>query len=116
MRCFLFLLPNYPNILVYFSLFALFNDEPEVFLHKYSQTAIIHAAHFKRVVNFQKQCRPILDGTIAYACLAPCVLLLLACYCYFRRFCKNGERLLQCLVDLGRRIDSFPSCDVGSMS
>ena len=38
----------------YFSflfLFALFSDEPEVFLPKYSQTAIVHAAHFPRVVN-----------------------------------------------------------------
>ena len=32
-------------------LFALFSDEPEVFLPKYSQTAILHAAHFRRVVN-----------------------------------------------------------------
>ena len=30
---------------------ALFSDEPEVFLPKYSQTAILHAAHFRRVVN-----------------------------------------------------------------
>ena len=49
--CFLFLLPNYANILVYFFLFALFSDEPEVFLPKYSQTAILHAAHFRRVVK-----------------------------------------------------------------
>ena len=34
-----------------FLLFALFSDEPEVFLRKYSQTAILHAAHFPRVVN-----------------------------------------------------------------
>ena len=34
-----------------FFLFALFSDEPEVFLPKYSQTAIRHAAHFRRVVN-----------------------------------------------------------------
>ena len=33
-----------------FLLFALFSDEPEVFLPKYSQTAILHAAHFRRVV------------------------------------------------------------------
>ena len=32
-------------------LFAVFSDEPEVFLPKYSQTAILHAAHFWRVVN-----------------------------------------------------------------
>ena len=37
----------------YFSVFflvALFLDEPEVFLSKYSQTTILHAAHFQRVV------------------------------------------------------------------
>ena len=34
-----------------FLLFALFSDEPEVFLPKYSQTAILHAAHFRRVVK-----------------------------------------------------------------
>ena len=31
--------------------YALFTDEPEVFLPKYPQTAILHAAHFRRVVN-----------------------------------------------------------------
>ena len=38
----------------YFSvlfLFAPFSDESSVFLPKYSQTAILHAAHFLRVVN-----------------------------------------------------------------
>ena len=34
-----------------FFLFALLSDEPEVFLPKYSQTAILHAVHFWRVVN-----------------------------------------------------------------
>ena len=34
-----------------FFLFALFGDEPEVFLPKYSQTVILHAAHFQRVVK-----------------------------------------------------------------
>ena len=37
----------------YFSvsfLFALFRDESEVFLPEYSQTAILNAAHFRRVV------------------------------------------------------------------
>ena len=33
------------------STFALLRDNPEVFLPKYSQTAILHAAHFWRVVN-----------------------------------------------------------------
>ena len=32
-------------------LFALVSDEPEVLPPKYSQTAILHAAHFRRVVN-----------------------------------------------------------------
>ena len=34
-----------------FFLFALFSDKPEVFLPKYSQTAILQAVHFQRVVN-----------------------------------------------------------------
>ena len=34
-----------------FLLLALFSDKPEVFLPKYSQTAILHAAHFRRVVK-----------------------------------------------------------------
>ena len=37
-----------------FSYFALFSDEPEVFFPKYSQTAILHAAHFQRVVKHPK--------------------------------------------------------------
>ena len=44
LRCFLFVLPNYTNISVFSFLFALFSDEPEVFLPKYSQTAILHAS------------------------------------------------------------------------
>ena len=36
-----------------FFLFALSSDEPEVFLPKYSHTAILHDAHFRRVVNEQ---------------------------------------------------------------
>ena len=38
----------------YFSvlfLFALFSDEPEAFVPEYSQTAMRHAAHFRRVVK-----------------------------------------------------------------
>ena len=34
-----------------FFLFALLSDEPEVFLTKFSQTAILNAAQFLRVVN-----------------------------------------------------------------
>ena len=34
-----------------FLLFALFGDEPEVFLPKYSQTSILYAAHSRGVVN-----------------------------------------------------------------
>ena len=44
LRCFLYLLPNYTNILV-LSLYALYSDEPEVFLLIYSQTAILYAGH-----------------------------------------------------------------------
>ena len=33
-------------------LFGLFSDKPEVFLPEYSQPAILHAAHFQRVVNY----------------------------------------------------------------
>ena len=36
-----------------FFVFTLFSEEPEVFLPKYSQTAILHAAHFRRVVNLE---------------------------------------------------------------
>ena len=39
---------------VFFLLFALFSEEPEVFLPKYSQTVILHAAHFRRVVNLMR--------------------------------------------------------------
>ena len=35
-------------------LFALVSDEPEVFLPEYSQSAILHAAHFQRVVKISK--------------------------------------------------------------
>ena len=43
----------YPTIpmLVCFFLFGLCSDEPEVFLPKYSQTAILYAAYFRRVAN-----------------------------------------------------------------
>ena len=51
LRYFLFLLPNYTNISVFIVLFALFSDEPEVFLPKYSQTGILHAAHFQRITS-----------------------------------------------------------------
>ena len=52
LRCFLFLLTKNTNFKVFFPfLFALFSYEPEVFLPKYSQTAILHAAHFQRVVK-----------------------------------------------------------------
>ena len=33
-----------------FFLFVLVSEEPEVFLPKYSQTALLHDAHFRRVV------------------------------------------------------------------
>ena len=34
----------------FFFLFTLFSDEPDVFRPKYSQTAILHNAHFQMVV------------------------------------------------------------------
>ena len=40
--------------------FLMFSDKPEVFLSKYSQTAIIHAAHFRRVVKSN------LDGSVSF--------------------------------------------------
>ena len=46
-----FTIPDYTNFVVRFSLFALFSDQSEVFLPNYSQMAILHAAHFRRVVN-----------------------------------------------------------------
>ena len=49
-RCIFFYYPTIPFFTVYF-LFALFSDEPEIFLPEYSQTAILHAAHFRRVVK-----------------------------------------------------------------
>ena len=59
LKCFLFLLPNYNNILVGFFLFALVSNDPEVFLPNYSQTAVLHAAHFRRVVKYiTHQCSP----------------------------------------------------------
>ena len=45
-----FITQLYQYFSAYF-LFALFSDEPEVFLPKYSQTAILHAPRFQMVVN-----------------------------------------------------------------
>ena len=42
-----------------FLLFALVSAEPEIFHPKYSQTAILHAAHFRRVVNEWDVCIPL---------------------------------------------------------
>ena len=52
LRCFLFLLPNCTNMLVCSFLFAPAIGEPKVVLPKYYQTAILHANHFRRVVNW----------------------------------------------------------------
>ena len=46
---FLILLTSYTIFLCVFLSFALFSDEPEVSLPKYSQTAVLHASHFRRV-------------------------------------------------------------------
>ena len=40
-----------------FCVFPLFSDEPNVFLPKYSQTAIIHVADFHRVIISENQVR-----------------------------------------------------------
>ena len=48
-----------------FFLFELFSDKPEVFLPKYSQTAILHVAHFWRVVNQQLSCS---NATTIFPC------------------------------------------------
>ena len=47
LRCFFYLLPNYTNMLVYFCRFAIFSDEP-----KYSQTALLQAAHSRMLVKW----------------------------------------------------------------
>ena len=53
------------HVYQYFSvifLFALFSEEPEEFLLEYSQTTILHAAHFRRVVKLMiQQCYNIED-------------------------------------------------------
>ena len=55
LRCFLFFtnqLMNYTNTIpIKWVLFAPFTEDPEVFLPTYSQTAILHAVHFRSVVN-----------------------------------------------------------------
>ena len=45
-----FYYPTIPFSSVYF-LFAPFSDDPEVFFPEYSKPAILHAAHFRRVVT-----------------------------------------------------------------
>ena len=65
LRCFFFLLPNYTNILVCFFLFVIFGDEPEVFLPRYSQTAILHAAHFQRVVKYYMLLLGFVNNTVS---------------------------------------------------
>ena len=46
-----FLIFYYPTIPIYLVCFFLFAPFSDVFLPKYSQTAILHAAHFQWVVN-----------------------------------------------------------------
>ena len=43
--------PTIPIFQCYLYIYALSSDEPEVFLTIYSQTAITHAGHFRRVVK-----------------------------------------------------------------
>ena len=47
------------NILMCFFLFAVSSDKPEVFHPKYSQTAILLAAHFRRVVKRRNLTSPL---------------------------------------------------------
>ena len=53
LRCSLFFTTQQDQYLSVPFLFSLVSDEPEVFLFRYSQTAILHAAHFRRVVKIQ---------------------------------------------------------------
>ena len=48
---FLIFTTDYTHYSGHFFLVMLFSDEPEVFLPKYSQLAILHAAQFRRVVT-----------------------------------------------------------------
>ena len=64
-----------------YTLFALLSDEPEVFLPKYSQMAIPHAAHFRRVVKMRSNCTlfthlnsPGLDGVLWPSGLLDCTM------------------------------------------
>ena len=64
--------------MVFFLIFALFSDNPEVFLPKYSQTAMLHAAHFQWVVNLWtlSDCAQIVRYPDLKVCLpnaAPCI-------------------------------------------
>ena len=63
-------------------LFALFIDEPEVFLPKYSQMAILHAAHFRKVVNTLHNSHPPLQKIIRKTNLC---LAIVCTMCQFRR-------------------------------
>ena len=60
-----------------FFLFAPFSEEPEVFLPKYSQTAILHDAHFWRVVNrwlLFRQTSPLTQGLLCHLTICPVLL------------------------------------------
>ena len=61
---FLIFTTNYTNMLVVFFLFGLSSDKPEVFLPKYSLTAILHAAHFRRVLSVETICQFVTDKII----------------------------------------------------
>ena len=52
LRCFLlFFLPNFTIFIAYF----ICSEEPQAFLPEYSQPAILHAGHFRWVVNVYSQ-------------------------------------------------------------
>ena len=55
----------------FFFLFPLVSDKPEVFLLKYSQTVILHTAHFRRVVTTDYFPSPLLSLMILMIRSAP---------------------------------------------
>ena len=101
----------YQYFSVFFLLFALFSDESEVFHPKYSQTAILHAADFRRVVKphycrDHNNQRPHITGlnlTIIYQIPKVCPSDNLLIYLFCKPvdvLCKYIETIVQTVVDL----------------
>ena len=101
LRCFLFLLPNYTIFSVYF-LFVLLSDEPEVFHPEYYQPAILHTAHFRRVVN---TC--ILTATL-FVLLARTIQKVIAFQCTTQAFTITLEKVLSAFCKV-RKVTLYPS-------